>query len=85
VTAEELERAKNRYRAQTVFGRQSVMGRAEALQWHNHFLGNPGAIRTEMERYMAVTAADVQRVAAQYLTPENRAVIITQPATAATE
>jgi zinc protease len=85
VTAEELERAKSRYRANAVFGRQSVMGRAEALQWHNHFLGSPGAIRTEMERYMAVTAADVQRVAAQYLTPQNRAVIITQPATAATE
>jgi len=82
VTAEELEKAQNRYRANAVLGRQSVMGRAEALQWHNHFLGNPGAIRTEMDRYMAVTRADLQRVARQYLDPQNRAVIITQPATA---
>jgi zinc protease len=80
VTAEELEKAKNRYRANAVFGRQTVMGRAEALQWHNHFLGDPGAIRTEMERYMAVTADDLRRVANQYLTPQNRAVIVTQPA-----
>jgi len=80
VTADELEKAKNRYRANAVFGRQSVMGRAEALQWHNHFLGDPAAIRTEMERYMAVTADDIRRVANQYLTPQNRAVIITQPA-----
>ncbi len=83
VTAEELEKAKNRYRATAVMGRQSVMGRAEALQWHNHFLGDPGAIRTEMDRYMAVTQDDIRRVAERYLVPGNRAVIITEPATAA--
>jgi zinc protease len=83
VTAEELERAKNRYRSSTVTGRQTVMGRAEALQWHNHFLGDPGAIRTEMERIMNVSADDVRRVASRYLTDENRAVIYTQPTAAA--
>jgi zinc protease len=85
VSAEELEKAKNRYRASAVFGRQTVMGRAEALQWHNHFLGDPGAIRTEMERYLAVTADDIRRVANQYLVPQNRAVIVTQPTTATQE
>jgi zinc protease len=80
VTVAELERVQNRYRASTVLGRQTVMGRAEALQWHNHFLGDPGAINTEMERYMAVTVADIQRVANTYLNPDNRAIIITQPA-----
>jgi zinc protease len=79
ITAEELEKAKNRYRASTIRGRQTVMGRAEALQWSNHFLGDPGAIRTQMERAMAVTADDIRRVAARYLTDQNRAVIITQP------
>jgi zinc protease len=83
VTTEELEKAKNRYRASAVMGRQSVMGRAEALQWHNHFLGDPGAIRTEMDRYMSVTQDDIRRVAERYLVPSNRAVIITQPVTAA--
>jgi len=80
VTAEELEKAQNRYRANAVLGRQSVMGRAEALQWHNHFLGDPGAMASEMERYMAVTQEDIRRVAQRYLDPANRAVIITQPA-----
>jgi zinc protease len=82
VTEEELEKAKNRYRANAVRGRQSSMGRAEALQWHNHFLGDPGAIRTEMERYMAVTRDDIRRVAGRYLTEQNRAVIVAMPATA---
>jgi zinc protease len=79
VTAEELERARNRERAGAVMGRQTVMGRAEALQWHNHFLGDPGAIRTEMARTAAVTADDVRRVANQYLRPDNRAVVTTLP------
>jgi hypothetical protein len=47
------------------------MGRAEALQWHNHFLGDPGAIRTEMERFMAVTADDI-RGWREYLPAEPR-------------
>jgi zinc protease len=81
VSAEELEKAKNRYRAGTIRGRQTVMGRAEALQWHNHFLADPGAIRSEMERFMAVTAEDVRQAAARYLTDANRSVVITQPAT----
>jgi zinc protease len=85
VTPEELERAKNRYRSGAVFGRQSVMGRAEALQWHNHFLGDPGAIDTAMERTMAVTVDDLRRVANRYLTPQNRALIVTQPASASQE
>jgi zinc protease len=80
VTAEELEKAKNRRRASAVRGRQTVMGRAEALQWHNHFIGDPGAIRTEMERSMAVTVEDLRRVAGQYMVDSNRAVVITQPA-----
>jgi zinc protease len=85
VTADELEKAKNRSRAGTVRGRQTVMGRAEALQWHNHFLGDPGAMRTQMEGLMAVTSDDIRRVAARYLTDQNRAVIITQPASATEE
>jgi zinc protease len=82
VTADELEKAKNRSRAGTVRGRQTVMGRAEALQWHNHFLGDPGAMRTQMERLMAVTGEDIRRVAGRYLNDQNRAVIVTQPGSA---
>jgi zinc protease len=82
VTAEELDKAKNRSRASTLRGRQTVMGRAEALQWHNHFLGDPGAIRSQMEGLMRVTAEDIRRVAGRYLTDQNRAVVIAQPASA---
>jgi zinc protease len=84
VTEEELERAKSRARASAVIGRQTVMGRAETLQWANHFLGDPAAYRTEMERTHAVTADQVRAVAQRYLGEGNRAVVITRPATEVT-
>ena len=43
------------------------------------FYNDPGLINTRYERLSSITAADVQRVAKQYLTPENRTVVITNP------
>jgi predicted Zn-dependent peptidase len=43
------------------------------------FYDNPGLINTRAEQIAAVTAADVQRVARQYLTPQNRTVVVTMP------
>jgi zinc protease len=81
VTEEELERARNRARASAVIGRQTVMGRAETLQWANHFLGDPAAYRTEMERTRPSRRSRSARRPNRYLTPDNRAVVITRPAT----
>ena len=85
VTVDELEKAKNRYRARTVFGRQTALGKAEALQYFAHFYGDPAAYQTVFDRYMAVTRDDIRRVANQYLTAQNRAVVITQPAAGGTQ
>jgi predicted Zn-dependent peptidase len=79
ITERELVRARSQVRAQVIMGRQTVHGRAEALQSANHFHGDPAAIRTSVERVEAVTAEDVRRVAREYLGPDNRAVIFTRP------
>jgi zinc protease len=79
VTDAELRRAKNQMRARLIRSMQTAMGRAEAIQRYALYFGDPTAIRTALDPYMAVTAADVQRVARQYLRPENRAVVITLP------
>ena len=42
-------------------------------------------VNAELERIMAVTAADLQRVAQQYLRPDNRAVVFTEVSSAAEE
>jgi predicted Zn-dependent peptidase len=80
VTEAELQRAKNQYRTQTVRGLETAFGRVEALQQFALFGGDPALIRGDLEKYMAVTPADIQRVARQYLAPTNRVVIHTVPA-----
>ena len=80
VTDAELTRAKNQQRARFIRSLQTALGKAEQIQRHALLFGDPASIRTALDPYMAVTAADVQRVARQYLRPENRAVIITIPA-----
>jgi predicted Zn-dependent peptidase len=83
VTAAELQRAKNQVRSQNVRGLQSALGRAEALNRYEFFFGDASHIRGDLDRYMAVTREDVQRVARKYLDPQNRLVVITLPERAA--
>ena len=47
------------------------------------YYGDPGRINTRWDRLASFNAADVQRIARQYLTPENRTVVISRPKAAA--
>jgi predicted Zn-dependent peptidase len=80
ITAEELEKAKNQRRAQMIFERQIPHGTAEALQHAIHFHGGPQAADAKLDRYLAVTTADVRRAAERWLTPRNRIVTNVVPA-----
>ena len=79
VTPRELEKAKNRVRAMFVFGLQSNLSRANRLAEYELYFGDANLLNTEADRYFAVTAADVQRVARQYFTPQNRTVLDVLP------
>ncbi|HEX5544761.1 MAG TPA: pitrilysin family protein [Nitrospira sp.] len=76
---QELQRAKNQVEAARVFEQDSnfrhamLMGQAESVGagWRR--------IDQFVERIRAVTARDIQRVAKQYLTPDNRTVGILIP------
>ncbi len=80
VTERELEKARNHARANMIFNRQTVSGRAWALQSYRLYHGDIDAINTDLDRYMEVTVDDLRRVAATYLVPDNRAVITVVPA-----
>ncbi|HUF29141.1 MAG TPA: pitrilysin family protein, partial [Gemmatimonadaceae bacterium] len=71
VTAEELNKAKNIFRANAITSRQMALQLAEVIQRATMFLGSPDAINSELERYEKVTIGDLQRVARTYLTPDN--------------
>jgi len=75
----ELSKAQNQYRAGVVRQRQTSMGVAEALQSALWFDGSLDAANTDIQRHLAVTTADLRRVAQRYLTPENRLTLIVNP------
>ena len=79
VTDAELTKAKNNRRAGTIFERQQALNTAESIQSANMYLGDPGAINTDLDRYMKVSKDDIKRVAQQYLRPDNSVVILIKP------
>jgi zinc protease len=75
ITARELDKARNQYRTAFVFGLQSNLSRARRLAEFELYDGNAALLRTELDRYLAVTPADVQRVAREYFRRQNRTVL----------
>jgi zinc protease len=79
----ELEKARNGAKRGLVGALRNSLQRAILLARYGVFYNDPGVINTRYERIAAVTAADVQRVARQYLVAANRSVVITMPKPAA--
>jgi predicted Zn-dependent peptidase len=75
----ELEKARNAAKRSLVGAIRNSLQRATLLARYAVFYNDPGVINTRYERIAAITAADVQRVARQYLVPANRTVVITTP------
>lgn len=79
VTDAELTKAKNGYRTQLITQQQQAMAKAEALQTASLFLGDPDAVNTNWRRFLAVTQADIKRVAGAYFRPENALILLITP------
>ncbi len=89
VTEAEVKRARTQARAGALVvggggrggggGVQSVLGRANQLSQNAIFFNDPGRINSHLPHLEAVTAADIKRVAKQYLNKDNRAVVIASP------
>lgn len=70
IEARELERAKNRIKADFVYQLQSVGGfggRTDRLNLYNVFLGDPGYFNKDLQRYTTATAPKVREAARRYL------------------
>jgi zinc protease len=80
VSAPELERAKTQIASSFVRSRQTYNGIALALVRAAVERNDPGAVNTDLARYLAVTADDVQRVVTTYLHDSNRTVVEYLPA-----
>jgi len=58
---------------------ETARGRAELLQGYNHYLGDPGKLSWDLDRYRKTTAEHVRATAAKYLTPDRVVTVITLP------
>jgi zinc protease len=75
----EIEKAHNSARRNQAGAATSTLTRAIQLGEYALFYNDPNLINTRTGKVLKVTAADVQRVAAKYLTKENRSVIVSIP------
>ena len=66
-TAEEVSRALNRIESQTIFGLQTVLGKADSMNSNATFFGKPDMFQQQLDEYRRVTPAEITRVANQYL------------------
>ena len=79
----ELQKAKNQIVSRLVIGRQTVQEKADAVGAAASLLGDPQRYNTELAKYQAVTAADVQRVIATYLAEPRETRLFITPMTPA--
>ncbi|HVO76638.1 MAG TPA: pitrilysin family protein [Candidatus Bathyarchaeia archaeon] len=79
VTAAELAKARNQIAANYYRGMQTVNGKARRIGTYEIFFGDFKEMLKVQDRYRAVTADDVKRVAEKYLTQKNRDVVTLVP------
>ena len=89
VTEPEMRKARAQARSRALVGGggmsgfgggiQTALGRANALSQNAIFFNDPGRMNTTLVKLETVTAADVKRVANQYLTKQNRVVVVAVP------
>lgn len=79
VTADEVDRARALIETEFVASMQSASDRADKLSQLATYFGDPTLINVQVDRYRAVTAADVTTFARDWLTPANRATLVYVP------
>jgi len=75
----ELQKAKNTTRRNFINNMQSSLSRALNISVWTVYYNDPNLINTRLDKVMAVTKEDVQRVTNKYLAATNRTVVITIP------
>ena len=79
VSDEELAKARNKIRAESAFGRQSVQEKAQALGHAAVIHKDTATANKEYDLFMKVTKEDIMRVSQTYFRPENRTVVLVIP------
>jgi zinc protease len=70
VSEDELAKVKNKIEAYTVFSEVNILNRAMSLAYYE-MLGDANDVNRQIEKFAAVTAADLQNAAAKIFRKEN--------------
>ncbi len=79
IPQEELDKTIALIKSGRILGLETALGLAENVQTANYYFGDPQAVFSSIERYEAVTSADIQRVLGQYLEARDRHVFYVNP------
>lgn len=80
VTQQEVEKAKTLLLRSNIDRRRTVLSTAVSIGQYAVYFNDPGLINTIYEKENAITVAQVNEAAKQYLVRDQRAVVITYPA-----
>lgn len=80
VEPKELEKGKNQEISGFILGRNTDQEKAEALGAATVIGKSPELVNTELDRYLKISAGDIQRVAEAYFVPQHSTVLIVTPA-----
>ena len=78
-SGEELRKAKNQVQSGFTFSLERVQGLAEAIGRSWIQTGDPSSFVRDIDEVEKVTAADVQRVIKQYMSPEKATIVVIPP------
>ncbi|HEY0932072.1 MAG TPA: pitrilysin family protein [Gemmatimonas sp.] len=85
VTEAEITRARALIETSFVTGMQSAAERADQLSRFATYFGDASLVNTQVDRYRAITAADVSALARERLGPDNRVLLMFVPAEASAD
>jgi zinc protease len=78
-TADELRKSKNQVQSGFVFSLENVQGLAEAIGRSWILTGNSKSFLGDVDNIEKVSAADVQRVVKQYMSPDRATIVVIPP------
>jgi predicted Zn-dependent peptidase len=79
ITDKELQKLKNQVENNLVNAKSSVADIARELAHHYMYTGNTHLINTEIEKYLSITAQDLQKAAQKYFNKQNSVVLYYLP------